>query len=188
MDKVIFLDRDGVINVDLMRYVEHPGEFEFEEGAVEAMKKLHEAGYKMIIISNQAGVGDGIFTEEACWEVHWHMVDLLQKEGVEIFDAHYCFCKKTDADCYCRKPNPGMLEEAAKKVSFDKSQTYFVGDKASDIEAGKRFGVKTYFVRTGHGVKDEAKLTGDLVPDGRAQNLLEAVEAILTGRRPAGTG
>ncbi len=177
MEKVIFIDRDGVINVDLMGYVERPQDFRFEEGAVEALRKLYEAGYKIIVISNQAGVGDGVFTSEACWDVHKHMLAELAKEGIDIFSAHYCLHGKT-AGCKCRKPEIGLFKEAEKRVEFDKKKTFFIGDKATDIEAGKKYGVKTAFVRTGHGREDEKKLSAELRPELRGDNLLTAVNLI----------
>lgn len=177
MEKVIFVDRDGVINVDLMGYVEKPEDFRFEEGAIAALKKLYEAGYKIIVISNQAGVGDGVFTSEACWIVHRHMLAELAKEGIDVFSAHYCLHGKT-AGCACRKPEIGLFKDAEKRIEFDKSKTFFIGDKSTDIEAGKKYGIKTAFVRTGHGREDEKKLTKEMNPDLRADNLLAAVNLI----------
>lgn len=177
MEKVIFVDRDGVINVDLMGYVEKPEDFRFEEGAIVALKKLYEAGYKIIVISNQAGVGDGVFTSDACWTVHKHMLSELAKEGIDIFSAHYCLHGKT-AGCACRKPEIGLFKDAEKRIEFDKSKTFFIGDKTTDIEAGKKYGIKTAFVRTGHGREDEKKLSRDMPPDLRGDNLLAAVNLI----------
>lgn len=177
MEKVIFIDRDGVINVDLMGYVERPEDFRFEEGAVEALKKLYEAGYKISVISNQAGVGDGVFTSDACWAVHKHMLALLAKEGIDIFSAHYCLHGKA-AGCKCRKPEIGLFKEAEKRIEFDKSKTFFIGDKATDIQAGKSYGIKTGFVRTGHGREDEKKLKGELAPELRGDNLLTVVNLL----------
>lgn len=178
MEKVIFIDRDGVINVDLMGYVERPEDFSFETGAVQALKKLQDAGYKLIVISNQAGVGDGVFTSEACWNVHKHMLAELAKESVEIFSAHYCLHGK-NAGCQCRKPEIGLFKEAEKRIEFDKKKTFFIGDKATDIQAGKTYGIKTAFVRTGHGKEDEKLLKGALAPDLRADNLLTAANLLL---------
>lgn len=177
MEKVIFVDRDGVINVDLMGYVEKPEDFRFETGAIEALKKLYEAGYKIIVISNQAGVGDGVFSDKACWAVHQHMLAELAKTGVDIFSAHYCLHGK-NAGCKCRKPEIGLFKDAEKRIEFDKKKTFFIGDKTTDIEAGKNYGIKTAFVRTGHGREDEKKLTKELAPDLRADNLLAAVDLI----------
>ena len=177
MDKVIFIDRDGVINVDLMGYVEKTEDFRFEEGAISALKKLYETGYKIIVISNQAGVGDGVFTEKACWAVHQHMLGELAKEGIDIFSAHYCLHGKT-AGCKCRKPEIGLFKDAEKRIQFDKSKTFFIGDKATDIQAGKAFGIKTAFVRTGHGRTDEKKFKGEILPELRGDNLLAVVNLL----------
>jgi histidinol-phosphate phosphatase family protein len=184
MEKVIFIDRDGVINVDLMGdYVKEPGEFSFEKGAVDALLMLQNAGYKIIIISNQAGVGEGIFSEEALKEVHQHMLDELNAQGVEIHDAFYCLHGKHEVICNCRKPKTGLFEQASEVIDYDKDQTYFIGDKATDIEAGKNFDLKTLFVRTGHGIEDEKKLTDALLPDLKADNLLEGAKLILATER-----
>lgn len=177
--KIVFIDRDGVINVDpIGDYIKSWDAFEFEEGALEGLKKLHDAGYRIILISNQAGVGDGLFSEAALKEIHENMLKTLNQQGIRIHAAHYCLHGKEEG-CACRKPATGLFEEAARNLNFERSQTYFIGDKASDVEAGKRFGLKTIFVRTGHGKLDEKKLAGDLQPDFRTQNLLTATEYLL---------
>lgn len=179
MEKIIFIDRDGVINVDLIGdYIKSWEEFRFEQGAVEGMKKLVQEGYSIVIISNQAGIGDGIFSEDALKEIHGNMIRELKEEGIPIRATFYCIHGK-NAGCKCRKPETGLFEAAAKEIRFERSETFLIGDKASDVEAGKRFGLKTIFVRTGHGRFDEAKLTGKLKPDHRAENLNEAVDWLL---------
>lgn len=179
-DKVIFIDRDGVINVDLMGdYVKTVAEFAFEAGAVDALKALCDAGYKIIVISNQAGIGDGAFSLEALNEVQAYMENELKKNDVQIADTFYCLHGK-QAGCGCRKPKTGLFELAEKKFDFDKSETYFIGDKATDIEAGKSYGLKTLFVKTGHGIDDEPKLVGSLTPDIKAENLDEGVRILLS--------
>jgi len=176
--RVVFIDRDGVINTDLWKYVEHWGEFKFEESAVEALKALSQHGFDIFIISNQAGVGDGIFTADQLWDVHENMVKHLEAEGVKIKGAHYCIHSKKEV-CNCRKPKTGLLEKAVEGISFDRSSTYFVGDKLSDLEAGKNFKVKTILVRTGYGKQSEEKLTKDLRPDHIVENLGAAIPIIL---------
>lgn len=179
MEKVIFLDRDGVINVDLIGdYIKDWNEFRFEDGAVESLKKLTDAGYKTVIISNQAGIGDGIFAEESLWEIHRRMLGELEKAGAKVYAAYYCLHGK-EAGCKCRKPETGLFEQAARTLKFDKAQTFFVGDKATDIEAGKRFGLKTIFVRTGHGKQDEKKFSAELTPDYRFNKLSDALEILV---------
>jgi histidinol-phosphate phosphatase family protein len=173
--KIVFIDRDGVINVDLIGdYVKIWSEFSFETGALEAMRKLNDLGYAIIIISNQAGVGDRIFPEDALWDIHDKMLAEMERAGVSVLDTFYCLHGKNEG-CGCRKPGTGLFEMAAGDYAFDRSSTYFIGDKASDVQAGKAFGLKTIFVRTGHGRVDESKLNGGLKPDHIAENLLEAV-------------
>jgi D-glycero-D-manno-heptose 1,7-bisphosphate phosphatase len=176
--KVVFIDRDGVINVDLWKYVENWKEFKFEKGALDALKILTDKGYEIFIISNQAGVGDGIFSEAAMWQVHEKMVAAMTKREIKIRGARYCPHAKK-AKCDCRKPKTQLLEKAVANIQFDKERTYFVGDKMSDLEAGKNFGVKTILVRTGYGAKTEKKLTDALRPEHIVDNLKEAVPFIL---------
>lgn len=176
--RVVFIDRDGVINVDLWKYVESWEEFQFEEGAVAALKMLSDKGFDIFIISNQAGVGDGIFPEQAMWDVHEKMVTELGRQGVLIHGAQYCTHGKNE-ECGCRKPKTGLLEQAVQGITFDRTKTFFVGDKLSDIEAGRNFGVKTILVRTGYGRRTEAQLTDALKPDHIVDTLKDAVPHIL---------
>lgn len=162
--KVVFIDRDGVINVDLGGYVTRPEDFRFEKGAVQTLKALSDRGFQIVIISNQAGIGDGVFSREQLDAVQRHMLDCLNKENVRIAGTYYCIHGK-QAGCGCRKPKTGLFEQAAAEFYFNPQETYFIGDKAGDIQAGKSFGLKTVLVRTGYGREDESKLTGGLAPD-----------------------
>jgi len=178
-DKIIFVDRDGVINVDFIGdYVKSWKDFRFEKDAVEGLLRLHRAGYRIYIISNQAGIGDGIYSRSALDEIHENMTLELLEQGIPIAGAEYCLHGKNEG-CKCRKPETGLFERAVKGKEIDKTTTFFVGDKATDMEAGKRFGIKTAFVKTGHGVQDEALLKQQgLKPDIIAENLLEAAKVI----------
>ena len=126
--KVVFIDRDGVINVDLWKYVETWKEFRFEKGVLDALKTLTDKGFDIFIISNQAGVGDGIFSEAAMWQVHEKMVAAMAKREIKIKGARYCTHGKK-AKCDCRKPKTLLLEKAVMNLSFDRDKTFFVGDK-----------------------------------------------------------
>lgn len=176
--KIVFIDRDGVINVDLWKYVESWKEFRFEKGVLEALKILTDKGFDIFIISNQAGVGDGIFSEAAMWQVHEKMIAAMAKHGIKIRGARYCIHGKKEK-CPCRKPKTQLLEKAVTNLVFDREKTYFVGDKLSDLEAGRNFGVKTILVRTGYGSETEKKLTRKIQPDHIVNNLKEAVPFIL---------
>lgn len=173
--KILFIDRDGVINVDLGGYVTRPEDFSFEAGAVEALQKFSLKGYRILVISNQAGVGDGIFTEEELKEVQQHMENVLRKENIVIERTYYCLHGK-QAGCSCRKPKTGLFEQAAEDFYFNPRETFFIGDKAGDIEAGKSFGLKTILVRTGYGREDEKKLTGSQRPDFAVDSLRAAAD------------
>ena len=176
--KVVFIDRDGVINVDLWKYVEKWKEFRFEKGALEALKTLTDKSFNIFIISNQAGVGDGIFSEAAMWQVHEKMIAALAKRDIKIRGTRYCPHGKKEK-CDCRKPKTQLLEKAVANIAFDRKKTYFVGDKLSDLETGKNFGIKTILVRTGYGQETEEKLTKKLQPDHVVNNLKDAVPWIL---------
>ncbi len=179
MDKIVFIDRDGVINVDpIGDYVKTWEEFRFEAGALEALKSLHDAGFKIIVISNQAGIGDGVYPEAELWDIHKKMLAELEDKGIHLYASHYCLHGK-EAGCKCRKPETGLFEQAVQGLEFDRSRTYFIGDKATDMEAGKRFGLKTIFVRTGHGKFDEEKLNQKYNPDHRVNTVRDAAALVL---------
>jgi D-glycero-D-manno-heptose 1,7-bisphosphate phosphatase len=176
MEKLLFIDRDGVINIDKIGdYIKTWEEFKFEPGSLEALKELTDLGYQIIIISNQAGVGDKEYSELALWDIHKKMLEEFEKHDIRIHSAQYCLHGKNDG-CECRKPKIGLFKKAVQNIAYDPNQTYFIGDKVSDVEAGKRFGIKTVFVRTGHGKKDEPKLIGNLKPDYIFDNLKSAVK------------
>jgi D,D-heptose 1,7-bisphosphate phosphatase len=176
--KVVFIDRDGVINVDLWKYVETWKEFRFEKGALEGLKALCEKGFDIFVISNQAGVGDGIFSEAVMWQIHEKMIAAMAKRDIKIRGARYCIHGKKEK-CECRKPKTQLLEKAVANLNFDKQKTYFVGDKLSDLEAGKNFGVRTILVRTGYGRDTEKKLKKTLLPEYIANDLSEAASILI---------
>ena len=177
--KVIFIDRDGVINKDLWKYVEHWGEFEFLPGVLGAFKLLAENDFHINIISNQAGVGDGKFTEEALADVNRNMISEIKKVGGNVDGTYYCLHGKQEG-CSCRKPEIGLFEKAVQDIPpFEKSHTFFIGDKLTDIEAGKRFGLKTILVLTGYGDKSKADITEATRPDYICTDLQEAVAIVL---------
>ena len=172
---VIFIDRDGVINVDpIGDSIKSWKNFKFEAGSLEALKKITALGFEIIIISNQAGIGDKVYPEHQLWDIHKNMLALFVKEGIRVSAGIYCLHGK-DAGCHCRKPQVGLFEEAARRVSFNRSKTFFIGDKISDVLAGKRFGLKTIMVLTGHGKYEETQAVGLMKPTFKAKNLLDAV-------------
>jgi len=142
--KVLFLDRDGVINKKPPKadYVKSWNEFEFLPGSVEAITLLTKKGYDIYIISNQAGIARGIMTENDLKEIHRNMVNELEKKEGKISDIYYC-PHGWDEGCECRKPKPGMFFQAAKEHHIDLTKAVFIGDDERDVEAGETARVKT---------------------------------------------
>ena len=175
MKNVVFIDRDGVINVDpIGDYVKTWEDFRFEGGALDALKEIADLGYEIILISNQAGIGDGIYPESSLRDIHQKMLAEFKQKGIKIRSSHFCLHGK-NAGCKCRKPEIGLLNEAVKGLDFDRSKTYFIGDKATDMQAGKRFGLRTIMVLTGHGRTDIRAMSAGVLPDYLVESLLQAV-------------
>ncbi len=145
--KVIFLDRDGVINKKAPRaeYIKSWDEFEFIPGSLEAMKLLSRHGYKIFIITNQAGVSRGAMTENDLKVIHCNLEEELKKEGVHIERIYYC-PHGWDDGCICRKPKPGMLFQAAREHDINLSESIFIGDDERDLQAGNTAGCRTLLV------------------------------------------
>lgn len=180
MDKVVFLDRDGTINVE-KNYLYKPEELEFIAGAPEAIRLLNESGYKVVVVTNQAGVARGYYTEEDVKRLHDHMNARLAEFGAHVDAFFYCphhpehGVGKYKVECDCRKPKIGMFLQAEKLFDIDKSQSWMIGDNIGDIEAGKNYGVRTILVRTGYGIAVERQYVLKQI----CQNLKAAVLCII---------
>jgi len=157
-NKAVFLDRDGTIN-ESIEYLSDPNEFKLLPKAAEAVKLLNKTGFKVIVVTNQAGVGKGFFTENKLEEIHQEMKCQLRRKEAYIDAVYYCPHHPTEGigkykkDCWSRKPNPGMLEKAAKDFNLDLRRCYAIGDNLSDLKAGERVNCKTILVLTGYGEK-----------------------------------
>lgn len=148
MHKGIFLDRDGVINEVLskrVKFVNKPSDFYLLDGVGEAIRLLNHAGYKVFVVTNQGGIGLGYMREAALEKVHEKMKRDLAEFEARVDDVAYC-PHKPHAGCACRKPKPQMLLDLAKKHSIDLEQSYMVGDRDPDIEAGREAGTQTVLV------------------------------------------
>ena len=144
----VFLDRDGVINLD-KGYVYKIDDFIWVDGAIEAIKYLIEKNFYVFVVTNQSGIARGYYTEHDVVLLHQYINKELEKNGALIHDFYYSPYHPDFPDVYSnlsnlRKPNTGMLELAAKKWDFQKSQSFLIGDKESDIICAKRFGIKGY--------------------------------------------
>lgn len=182
MRKAVFLDRDGTIIEDV-GYLSDICQINILPGAAEAIKLLNDNGYKVIIVTNQAGIARGYFTESRAKEINERLMQLLVGQGSVIERAYYCphhidgIIAKYKKECNCRKPNPGMIEQAVKELDIDISSSFMIGDKGSDIEAGRRAGCRTIVVGGG---TDSLELKELLQPvDHVATGILEAVTWLL---------
>lgn len=157
-DPVILLDRDGVLNKRAPpgEYVKNPNEFHWRERTKEGLLLLKEKGYRIAIISNQAGIARGQMTEENLVQIQEKMQADLKKLGIEI-DAFYHCPHGWNDNCFCRKPNPGMLFQAQREMSFDLSRVYFIGDDERDVQAGQAAGCKTYLISEGESLLEVVK-------------------------------
>ena len=146
--KVAFLDRDGVINEDT-GYVYKKDDFIFTQGCFEALQRLQNAGFSLIVVTNQSGIGRGYYSEQDYQVLTTWYVNRLANKGINLIDVFHC-PHAPNENCDCRKPKPGLLLQAAKKYPVDFSQSIMIGDKPSDIKAGNTAGVvTTYLLETG---------------------------------------
>ena len=187
--KAIFLDRDGTINVEV-HYLHEPEKFEFVPRVPDALLNLQQAGYKLIIITNQGAIGKGYYGHEEVAKTHDHMLTLLSQAGIKIDGIYYCPHAAVE-NCECRKPKTGMLEQAIKEHNIDPAKSWMIGDKRSDLEAGHRVGTKTALVLTGYGkdelthIKSEKDNENKLsYPDIVAENLMDAAITIFNSCKP----
>ncbi|MDZ7361902.1 MAG: D-glycero-beta-D-manno-heptose 1,7-bisphosphate 7-phosphatase [candidate division KSB1 bacterium] len=194
LNRAVFLDRDGTINEEI-NYLSRPEQLRLLDGAAEAIRLLNQAGFKVVIVTNQAGVARGYFSEETVQEIHRALENLLGENGAHVDAVYYC-PHHPDAghgvyktDCQCRKPRPGMLEKAAAELGLDLRQAFVIGDKISDLQAGRAVGCQNILVRTGYGLESEKQFSAcDWQPDWIADNLLEAARWILQyAQVPTGT-
>ncbi|MDD9269508.1 HAD family hydrolase [Paenibacillus sp. GCM10023248] len=146
--KALLLDRDGVINID-KSYVYKVEDFEFNEGIFENLLRFQRAGFLLIIVTNQAGIGRGYYTEKDFWELTAWMVKQFEAHGIRMAKVYFCPYHPVHGigeykqDAFCRKPNPGMILQAMREFQLDLASSVLIGDKESDIEAGLRAGIGT---------------------------------------------
>ncbi len=167
--RAVFLDRDGTLNVE-KDYLYRVEDFEFIPGVPEALKKLQEAGFLLVVVTNQSGVARGFYTLEDVEILHRHMRAELDKYGVTLDGIYVCPHHPEkgqppfNIDCDCRKGKPGMLLQAAQELDIDLSQSFMVGDKLADIEAGTAAGCSSILVRTGYGFRQNLPSRFESIP------------------------
>lgn len=141
-NKAVFLDRDGVLNKEMGDYVCKVEDFHILDN-FDALKELQNRGYMLLIATNQGGLAKGWYTEEILGQMHQKLKETYAERGVTLTDFFYCpHHPNFTGDCDCRKPKPGLLLQGIAKYDIDPSQSYFIGDRERDVEAGTSAGVK----------------------------------------------
>jgi histidinol-phosphate phosphatase family protein len=153
MTPAVFFDRDGTLIEDT-HYCADPALVRVYPGVPEALRRLKQAGFRVFVISNQSGIGRGLITPE---QHHAVQTEFLRQVGEGLIDASYFCPDAPGVPSTCRKPEPGMVLEAARDFALDLPQSYFVGDKAADIECGRRAGTRTILVLTGYGAEQACR-------------------------------
>jgi D-glycero-D-manno-heptose 1,7-bisphosphate phosphatase len=160
MKKFLFLDRDGTLIVN-KHYLSDPTDVEFCENAIRGLKLLQDDGYKIVVVTNQSGVGRGYFQKSDVLAVHAEIRKRLENEGVHIAAFHYC-PHAPDENCNCRKPKSGMIKEYLNDTRTDLTQSWFIGDRLCDVQTGINANVKSVWLRNQRLKKEEQDLAHEL--------------------------
>ena len=156
MKKALFLDRDGVVNVE-KEYLYKIEDFEFIDGIFELCKHYQDLGYLIFIVTNQSGISRGFYSEDDFLKLTQWMNDAFAQQGITITKVYHCpHHPKYSGECECRKPKPGMLLEAAKEFNLDLANSIMIGDKERDVEAGINAGLReTYLFNEDGSIKSQ---------------------------------
>lgn len=176
MKPCVFFDRDGTL-IEERNYLSDPEQVALLPGAAEAVRRVREAGFLAVVLTNQSGVGRGYFRMEDVEAVHRRMEELLAAEGARL-DAIYVCPHAPEEDCPCRKPRTGLVELAARELGIDLRRSWMIGDKSADIEMARNAGMRGVLVMTGYGA--EAAAAGHSA-EFSATGVKDAVERILAG-------
>jgi D-glycero-D-manno-heptose 1,7-bisphosphate phosphatase len=177
MKKMIILDRDGVINYDSHEYIKSPDEWHSIPGSLEAIAQLNRAGFYVMVVTNQSGIGRGYYDVATLDLIHEKMFSELAAVGGHIEEIFFCPHLPTD-NCLCRKPKPGLLQQIQKKYAINLADVFFIGDKISDVQAAKASGCKPIFLLTGL-EKIDVKSHPELIDVPCFLNLSDAVEYVI---------
>ena len=175
----MFLDRDGTVAKDVP-YCRCVDDFVLLPGAPQAIRLLNESGFKVIVITNQSGIGRGYFTEETLSHIHRKMIEELGKHGARVDAIYYC-PHHPDENCACRKPKPALLLKAAQEMDIALGHSYMIGDDLKDVEAGRSAGCRTIWL-TPHSSLGQA-LPQHQSPDHTAESLYEATTWLIQDAR-----
>ncbi len=175
--RVALLDRDGTIVIDRV-YLDNAAGLEFLPGAAQGLRLLHERGYRLVVISNQSGVARGLIPPGRLEEMNARLMQMVEQAGARL-EGIYCCPHAPEDHCSCRKPEPGLILQAAAELGFDPRDAVVIGDKDSDIEAGKRVGAATVLITT-----EKALSAQELSADAAAADLIGAAGAVFTLHDP----
>ena len=185
----VFIDRDGTISEEV-GYVNHPSRFRLFPYSAEAIRILNDSGWLAIVVTNQAGVARGYFAEDVIRKIHQQLVSALHAESARLDAIYYCAHHPSVGeppyrlDCDCRKPKPGLIEQAGRDFEIDMASSWIAGDRYSDVELARNAGLRSAFVLSGYGRGEwEYQSQGwKHRPDLVCENLLEAVKSIVNHR------
>ena len=188
LKRVVFLDRDGVINRDSPDYIKTVSEFVFLPRSMAALRNLHASGFTGIVITNQSAINRQMTPRSEVARIHTHLMQAVRNGGGRIEDIFFC-PHRPDENCTCRKPKPGLIVQAQAKYRIDLSDAAMIGDSAKDIECARNAGCRrAVLVRTGNGLRDESVLAQKgIAADHVAADLFEAVNWLIglsDGARP----
>lgn len=180
----IFLDRDGVIIENRANYVRTWEDVEIYPQALQALSAVQQTPYKIILVTNQSAVGRGIISLTEAQAINKRLVEVVQKENGRVDDVFMCPHAPAD-QCHCRKPQPGMLLQAAAKHQIDCHQSYMIGDALTDLQAGQAAGIPNIILlRTGRGLAQSQLAAANLYPFTLFDTLLEAITHIISSQKP----
>lgn len=172
--KLIILDRDGVINQDSDAFIKNPSEWIAIPGSIEAIGRLSQAGWKVVVATNQSGIARGLLNTQTLGAIHLRMQQSVLDAGGKIDAVFFC-PHGPDDNCNCRKPKPGMLQDIAYRFDTDLTDIPIVGDSLRDLQAGANMGCQPWLVRTGKGLKTLEQHAADLPADTIIRDNLSAV-------------
>ena len=184
-NKFILLDRDGVINVE-KNYLHKIEDFEYEKNVISGLLKLKNLGYKFAVITNQAGIAKGFYSEEDYFKLQKFIEKDLQKKGIKIEKSYFCphhpdGIGKYKKNCEYRKPNTKNFELAIKEFEIDEKNSFMIGDRVTDLIPAQKLGMKTVLVKTGYGVKNISKLKENGLDSIVVDDILEFANLIEKG-------
>jgi D-glycero-D-manno-heptose 1,7-bisphosphate phosphatase len=189
----VFIDRDGTL-IEEAGYLNHLSRLIFFPYSVDAIRQLNRGGFKVVVITNQAGIARGIVPESFVATAHAHISKRLEAGGARVDGYYHCphhpkgIVPELSRSCECRKPRPGLMLKAASDMDLDLSQSFVVGDRWHDLEAGRAAGTRAVLVRTGYGAAEEHSPKAGVTADAVVDNLAGAAAWILAEATTAGPG